>query len=356
MKKVALRFLTLSLVVYILILSFFDYVIPKELFLITGFLILGQFINYIFKKHLTIYVMKRIIGTILTLFVVATVTFLLLRTLPGGPFDEAKSLPPEVKKSIEKKYKLNEPLSTQYYDFMAGLLKGDVGTSYKYIDRPIFDIIWDSFLISLQLGVYALIFSFLIGIPMGLIAASNYNTAKDRSIMIVAISGISLPNFLLASILILIFCFTLEWFPVAFWEGPQYYVLPMIVLGVRSAALVARLTRSSVLDVMNEDYIRTARAKGLSENRVRYQHVLKNSLLPVLTSSGPIIAGVLTGSFVIELIFAIPGLGKHFVQSVTNRDYPLVLAVTLLYSFILVVSNLIVDLLYSYFDPRIELT
>jgi ABC-type dipeptide/oligopeptide/nickel transport system permease component len=173
--------------------------------------------------------------------------------------------------------------------------------------------------------------------------------------MLSAISGVSLPPFLVGPILILVFCFWLDLLPVAFWNGPAYYILPVITLGVRPAAIIARLTRASVLDVIRSDYIRTARAKGLSETKVMYKHVLKNSLIPVLTFSGPLVAGILSGSFVVEIIFAISGMGPHLVQSVSNRDYPLILGTTLIFAALLVVCNLIVDLLYSYFDPRIKL-
>ena len=355
MKKKLFQFFPLGLFLYLLILSFFDYFIPPELIILAGLLILGHFFHYVISKHMSLYVLKRIFGSLLTLFFVTTVTFFILRTLPGGPFDDTKALPPEVKKNIEAKYKLDAPLYKQYFFYMSNLIRGDLGESYKYVDRPILDIIQSSLPASFQLGIYSFLLALLIGIPLGLFAATCYNTNKDRLFMILAISGISLPNFLLASCLIALFSFHLKWFPAAFWNGPEYYVLPMIALGVRFSAIIARLTRISALDVIHSDYIRTAYAKGLSHRKVIYKHVLKNSLLPVLTACGPIFAGVLTGSFVIEVIFAIPGMGKHFVQSVTNRDYPLILSVTLLYSFLLIFANLIVDLLYSYLDPRLQL-
>jgi len=206
------------------------------------------------------------------------------------------------------------------------------------------------------LGVYALILAFLIGVPLGVFAAQRQNKLSDRTAMILSISGVSLPSFVIAPLFILLFSFHLGWLEPALWEGTLFYILPTIVLGLRPASVIARLTRSSVLDVSSADYVRTARAKGLDETRLFYKHILKNAFLPVLTFSAPLIAGILTGSFIIEKIFAIPGLGQHFINSVSNRDYPLILGTLLVYSFLLVLSNLIVDLLYTYFDPRIKLT
>ena len=302
------------------------------------------------------YVIKRILGALFTLFIIATVTFILLRTLPGGPFDQEKILPPEVKANIEAKYNLDRPPLYQYVYYLKGLMKGDMGESYKYIGRNISSIMAETLPISIQLGVYALILSYLLGVPFGVLAASRQNTWADRLLMVGAISGVSLPSFLVAPLLILFFCFYLDWFEVALWDGPSYYILPLLVLGTRPVCFIARLTRASVLEVIQSDYVRTAKAKGLHHRTVLYKHVLKNSFLPVLTFSGPLIAGILTGSFIVEHIFAIPGMAKHLVNSVTNRDYPLILGVTLIYSIILIFSNLVVDLLYSHFDPRIRLS
>lgn len=302
------------------------------------------------------YVIKRTLGALVTLFIIATVTFVLLRTLPGGPFDQEKTLPPEIKANIEVKYHLDRPLLYQYGYYLSGLIQGDMGESYKYIGRNISSIMAETLPISIQLGVYALILSYLLGIPFGVLAASRHNTWADRFLMIGAISGVSLPSFLVAPLLILFFCFYLDWFETALWEGPSYYILPLLVLGTRPVSFIARLTRASVLEVIQSDYVRTAKAKGLHQWTVLYKHVLKNSFLPVLTFSGPLIAGILTGSFIVEHIFAIPGMAKHLVNSVTNRDYPLILGATLIYSTVLIFSNLIVDLLYSHFDPRIRLS
>ena len=339
-----------------LVLSFLNYEIPPWLWLSDILSLLGLFSYYTVKKKQLAYVLKRVLGAFFTLFIIATVTFILLRTLPGGPFDQEKALPPEIKANIEAKYGINRPLLHQYGYYLSSLVRGDFGESYKYIGRNISAIIGETLPISIQLGVYALILAYLIGVPFGVLSASRHNTLTDRLLMIGAVSGVSLPSFLVAPILILFFCFYLDWFEIALWEGPSYYVLPILVLGTRPISFIARLTRASVLEVIQSDYVRTAKAKGLNHWTVLYKHVLKNSFLPVLTFSGPLIAGILTGSFIVEHIFAIPGMAKHLVNSVTNRDYPLILGVTLIYSIVLVFSNLVVDLLYSHFDPRIRLS
>ncbi|OFZ12080.1 MAG: peptide ABC transporter permease [Bdellovibrionales bacterium RBG_16_40_8] len=308
------------------------------------------------SQGLTFYVFRRILQTFFVLWVIATMTFGLLRIIPGGPFDQEKALAPEVKAAIEEKYNLNAPLYEQYGNYLLRIAKGDLGTSYKYYDRNISDMIADSLPNSFQLGIFSLILAFLVGIPAGVYAAANHNTVKDSTTMILAISSVSLPSFLVAAIMITIFTFKLGILPPALWDGTAFYIMPVVVLGLRPAAIIARLTRASVLDVIRSDYIRTARAKGLSETVILYKHVLKNSLIPVLTFAGPLAAGILSGAFIIEHIYNIPGMGKHFIMSVTNRDYPLVIAATLIFSFLLIISNLIVDILYTYFDPRIKLS
>ena len=216
--------------------------------------------------------------------------------------------------------------------------------------------------VSFQLGIYSLLFSFLIGIPLGVFAASKHNSFLDNGLMILAISGVALPSFIVGPLLVMIFSFGIPFaglsglLPPALWDSPIYYILPVITLGLRPAAIIARMTRSSMLDVIQADFVRTARAKGVSQQVVLYKHVLKNSLIPVLTISGPLIAGVLSGSFIVEIVFGVPGMGKHLVQSVTNRDYPLILGLTLVFSAMLVVANLVVDLLYTVVDPRIKLS
>ena len=348
--------LVLSQFVAILGYSFFNYEIHPVIG--WGFLLsftLG-FVTFVFVRGMGRFVLRRVLEAFFTLLVIASFTFLLLRVLPGGPFDSEKSLPPEVKANLEKKYHLNEPLLKQYLDYMNGLVHGDLGQSYKYVSRGITPIIAESLPNSIQLGVYALLISYLLGVPLGVLAGWKPGSWLDFSSMFLAVSGVALPSFLMAPIFILVFAKWLGWFEPALWDGPAYYVLPMIVLGIRPAAFIARLTRASVLEVIHADYIRTARAKGLSQRAVLFKHVLRNSLIPVLTLSGPLASGILTGSFVIERIFAIPGIAAHAIGGVTNRDYPLILATTLLFSVILVLANLITDLLMAMVDPRVQLT
>lgn len=326
--------------------------------LLMGVLALEVFVAlavFSYLNNAVIYCLKRVAEAFVTLFVIATLTFILLRLMPGGPFDAEKVLPPEIKANIEKKYGLDQSAAVQYFNYLGGVATLEFGESYKYIGRSVGDIISESFPASFVLGMYSFFLAFVIGIPLGLFAASKHNTWWDSITMGIAISGVALPNFLVGSVFIIIFSYYLKILPPAMWDSPLHYILPVVTLGIRPAAFIARLTRSSVLDVIGSDYIRTAKSKGLSQFAVLYKHVLKNSLIPVLTYSGPLLAGILSGSFVIEVLFAVPGIGKHLVQSVTNRDYPLILGLTLLYSVFLVLSNLIVDLLYSFFDPRIRL-
>jgi ABC-type dipeptide/oligopeptide/nickel transport system permease component len=338
------------------LLSFLNYEIPLALWIANGVVFVGGAALFTVMKGMTMFVVRRLIEAVLVLWVIATLTFVLLRVLPGGPFDSEKALPPEVMENIARKYKLDQPLISQYLDYLGSLVQGDLGQSYKYTSRGISSIIAESLPNSIQLGVFALIISYMIGIPMGLIAAWKRGSALDFSAMFIAISGQSLPSFLVAPIFILVFAKSLGWFEPALWAGPTYYVIPMVVLGIRPAAVIARLTRASVLEVIHSDYIRTARAKGLDAKTVLFKHVLRNSMIPVLTLTGPLAAAILTGAFIIEQIFAVPGIAKHLIQSVTNRDYPLILGTTLVFSVILVVANLITDLLMAVIDPRVKMT
>ena len=337
-------------------ISFLNYEIPLVLWLSFAFGLLICFFIYSAKKHLFIWMAGRILEAFLTLFILASITFALLRLLPGGPFDREKALPPEIKANIEAKYSLDKPLYQQYGLYLKGLMSGYLGESYKYTDRNITDILKDSLPVSIQLGLYALILAFALGIPLGVFSARRAGRFADRAAMALGISGVSLPSFVIAPVFILLFAFHFNWLEAALWEGTSFYILPAVVLGIRPASVIARLTRSSILDVSACDYARTARAKGLSEAKIFYKHILRNAFLPVLTFSAPLIAGILTGSFVIEKIFAIPGMGQHFVNSVLNRDYPLIMGALFVYGFLLILSNMIADLLYAYFDPRIKVS
>jgi ABC-type dipeptide/oligopeptide/nickel transport system permease component len=302
------------------------------------------------------YIIRRFLWFIPVLLTVTIFTFVLVRVIPGGPFDRIgdRTLPPEIVANLEAKYHLDKPMWQQYLEYMWNLAHLDLGPSFSYRTRTVNDIISDSLPVSAQLGVMAIALGVSIGIPAGCVAALKHNTWIDHSSTFIAILGYSIPSLVMGPVLIWIFALKLGWFPVARWEGPEYWVLPVLTLGVGLSASIARLTRGSLLQVLQEDYIRTARAKGLHERVVVVGHALKNSLIPVVTILGPMFAGVVTGTFVVEQIFGIPGLGKHFVTSIGNRDYPVILGTTLLYAVLLVIANLVVDITYAWLDPRIR--
>jgi len=300
------------------------------------------------------YFAKRLVSIILVLWVVASATFLLMHTIPGGPFTTEKVLPEAVLKNIEARYKLNDPLWQQYVDYMGNLLRWDLGPSFKYEGETVNNIINRSFPISGQLGLYAILLALVVGIPAGIISALKQNEWPDHLAMFGATIGFSVPSFIMASLLMFVFALKLRWFPAAMWGTPQQAVLPTLALASLPTAFFARLVRSSMLEVMNQDYIRTAKAKGLPGNTVIWRHAIKNAIMPVVTYLGPLTAGIMTGSFVVERIFAIPGLGQHFVTSIYNRDYTAILGITVFYSILLVLFNFIVDVAYAFIDPRIK--
>lgn len=300
------------------------------------------------------FLVRRLITVFLTLVALATLTFFLLRVVPGGPFDSDKALPPDIKANVEEKFKLHLPLHEQYFEYMKGLARLDFGPSFKYMGRTVTEIIADTLPVSMELGVYSLFLALLIGLPAGILSAYKQNTWVDFSTMFLAVAGVSIPSYLVAALLIFVFSIQLDLLPPALWEDWRSAILPTITLGTRPAALIARLTRASLLESIRSDYVRTARAKGLSEWTVVTKHALRNSLIPVVTLLGPLAAFVVTGTFVIEFIFAIPGMGKYFIDAVTNRDYPLVMGVTIVFGSMLVVANLLVDIAYAIIDPRIR--
>ncbi|MBL4938179.1 ABC transporter permease [Clostridium sp. YIM B02515] len=301
------------------------------------------------------YVLKRIFSSIITLWVVVTLTFTLSRVIPGGPFDSEKDTPIEVRKNLEERYKLNEPVYIQYVDYLKNLVKLDLGPSFKQKGVSINEIISRGFPVSAKLGVAAVSLAVIFGLILGIIAALKQGRWPDRVTMFISTLGVTIPAFVIATLFIYFFAEKLRWFPVYGLDTPRHYVLPAIALGGYSMAFISRLVRSSLLDVIRQDYIRTAKAKGLSETSIIIKHALKNAMLPVVTYLGPLVAGVLTGSFVIEKIFTIPGLGRSFVDSIGNRDYTAILGVTVFYSLFLVLCNLFVDLVYAFIDPRIKL-
>jgi len=297
---------------------------------------------------------RRLLHGLVVLWVVTTLTFILLRLAPGGPFDRERKLPPEVLANIEAKYHLDEPLTKQYLRYLGGVLRGDFGPSYKYLDRGVNDIIRDTLPTSAVLGALAVGFALLVSLPLGLLAAYYRGSWTDRCCMLAAALGISLPHFILGAVLIWALALQLGWFEAGRWDTIGSAVLPTMTLAAAPAAYLSALVRSSLIEALGEDFIRTARAKGVKETSVVLKHALAHSLIPVLTVMGPLIAALLTGSFVVEYVFAIPGMGRFFVTAVTDRDYPLIMGVTLIYTAILVCANLIVDLLYGYVDPRIR--
>jgi len=299
-------------------------------------------------------ILHRLVWGIPVLWLVATATFILMHVVPGGPFDQEKPLSPEIRANIDAKYHLDEPVWNQYLFYMRNLVRGDLGPSYKYIGRDVTDIIRETFPVSMQLGFSAVLISVAFGVGAGVAAASRRGTWVDHAGMFLASAGISIPSFVLGTFLIMIFSFKWHLFPAALWEGWRYGILPSITLAFLPTAYIARLTRSSMLEVLHQDFIRTARAKGFGEMHILFKHALKNSVTPVISFLGPLTAALVTGSFVIEFIYSIPGMGRYFITAVTNRDYPLIMGVTLVYAVLIVVANIVVDLAYIWLDPRMR--
>jgi oligopeptide transport system permease protein len=300
------------------------------------------------------FLLRRLFHGLAVLWIVATLTFLLMHIVPGGPFDRERRLPPEVMANIAAKYHLDEPWLSQYSRYLKGIVQGDLGPSYKYIDRSVQEVVRDTLPTSTLLGLLALLFALVVSFPLGICAAYFRNSWIDRSCMFLATLGISLPHFILWALLIWFFSLSLGWFQAGRWDQMSSVVLPTVTLGATPAAFLSYLVRSTLLETLGEDFIRTARAKGIKESLVLFKHALANSLIPTLTVLGPLTAALLTGSFVVEYVFAIPGMGRFFITAVTDRDYPLIMGVTLVYTGLLVGANLVVDLCYSWIDPRIK--
>lgn len=303
---------------------------------------------------MTKYIVKRVIMMICTLVLISLLTFILMHSVPGGPFTSDRELPEAVEAALNAKYNLDDPLPVQYLNYMVDLLHGDLGPSFKYAGRTVNEMIVSGFPVSARLGIVTICFVLLTAIPLGIVAALKNGRWQDMVIMALATLGVTIPSFVIATGLMYIFSYRLGWTPTIGLDSWKSYILPVIALGGYSLAFVARLMRSSLLEVMGQDYIRTARAKGLSEFKVVTRHALRNAMIPVITILGPTIANLLTGSFVIEKIFALPGLGVHFVQSITNRDYTAIMGVTIFYAAFLIAMIFIVDLFYCLIDPRIK--
>jgi oligopeptide transport system permease protein len=302
------------------------------------------------------YVTRRILISIPTLLVIVTVAFFMMRIAPGGPFDRERALPAEIEKNVLAAYNLDQPLILQYRDYLLGILRGDFGPSFKYRDFTVAKLLWTGFPASLKVGGLAIVLAVLLGIALGTIAALRQNTGVDYAVMATAMTGITIPNFVMAPLLTLIFGVYLSWLPVAGWNGgaPRNLILPVIALALPQIAYIARLTRGSMIEVLHTNYVRTARAKGLRERIVVARQELKGALLPVISYLGPATAQVVTGSVVIETIFGIPGIGRYFIQGALNRDYTLVMGTVIVFAVLIILLNLIVDLLYGLLDPKVK--
>jgi oligopeptide transport system permease protein len=287
-------------------------------------------------------------------FVVVTVVFFMIRFAPGGPFDSEKQVPPEILKNLEAKYHLDEPLWKQYFRYWGDLAHFDLGPSFKYANRTVNEIIAESLPVSLELGCISLVWALLIGITAGGLAALKPNSAYDYIPMSISILGICLPTFVIGPLLVLFFGIWVQWFPVAGWNSWHDRILPSLTLGFAYAAYISRLTRGGLMEIRNQDFIRTARAKGLSESRVIIRHALRGGLLPVVSYMGPALAGIISGALVTETIFNIPGLGRFFIESAINRDYTVVMGTSLLYFSLIFVCNFFVDVIYVFLDPRVR--
>ncbi len=301
------------------------------------------------------YIGKRFLYMLISLWVIATLTFVMMHLAPGGPFASEKKLPPQIIANLEAHYNLDKPLPVQYALYMKNLIMFDLGPSIKSEARNVNDILADGFPVSAQLGLEAMVIAVLAGLIMGIIASLRHNRVPDYTVMFLAVVGLAVPSFVLAPLFQKYF--GLEWslWPIAGWGSFEDTILPSIALAFTPLALMTRLMRSSMLEVMAQDYIRTARAKGLTPARVITRHAIRNAILPAITIVGPLAVDIVTGSFVIEKIFSIPGIGKYFVDSIFNRDYSVIMGVTIFYSALLLMVNLLVDIAYTWVDPRIKL-
>lgn len=318
-------------------------------------------------KNILKFLIKRIAMGLVTLWLVITITFFLIHMLPGDPFQSEKAIPPKVKENLMAKYHLDRPLGEQYVEYLKNIAKGDLGASMKVRGRTVNDVINKSFFVSADLGARSIIFALVLGIPLGIIAALKRGKYQDKLSMIIAIIGISVPSFVLAGLMqkyfvdihngILIDEYNLPLVRILLsgWDRPEKKILPVVALGLYTVALIARLLRDKMIEVMGQDYIRLAIAKGVKPKNIVFKHALRNAILPIITIMGPTIAAVLTGSFVIEKMFSIPGLGKYFVDSINDRDYTMVLGVTVFYAIFLIIMMILVDIVYVIVDPKIKL-
>jgi oligopeptide transport system permease protein len=301
------------------------------------------------------FILRRFLGLIFTLWIVFTLSFLLMRAVPGGPYSNERNLPPEIEENFKERYELNLPIYEQYWNRLREMVRGDLGPSQRLLDFSVNEVIRQGLPVSACLGILALTFAITLGLCAGIVSALYRGSMADIALMSIATVGIALPSFVIGGLSIMLFVFVIPIFPAAGWGTLRQLVLPAICLGSVYAAEIARITRTGMLDALSQDFVRTARAKGLSELAVALRHALPTALLPVVSFLGPAVAGILTGSVVVERIFAIPGLGWHFVQSALQRDYTVSMGLVLLYTLLLYSMNFLVDLSYSILDPRVEL-
>ena len=304
---------------------------------------------------MTTFLLRRVLLMVPTLWVIATLTFFLIHGAPGGPFQSEREIPAAAKAQLLAKYGLDRPLHEQYLSFLANAVRFDFGPSYKFPSRQVREIIFEALPVSAELGGWALLLALIMGVPIGVLAAVKQNSRTDYAAMGAALAGVSVPNFVLGPALVLGLSLTVFMFPPALWQGPQSRVLPVVTLATAYVAYIARLTRAGMLEVLRQDYIRTARAKGLAERVVVFKHALKLGILPVVSYLGPAAARIVMGSIVVESIFSVPGLGRYLVNAAFNRDYTLVMGTVLFYATFLMVLNLVIDVAYTRLDPRVEL-
>jgi len=306
---------------------------------------------------MTTYVLRRLLWVLPSLFVVFTLTFILVHATPGSPWDESdKPLPAAVKENLARQYHLDDPLPKQYVDYLVNVLHGDLGPSYRSVERSVSEIIAATLPVSAQLGLASMLFAIVVGVPLGALAAVKHNTWIDYVSSLITVTGLATPPFVRVSLLIVFFSIGLGWLPTGGWEGifDSRAIIPILAIGLGPAAILARYTRSSLLEVHGQDFIRTARAKGLTETAVVVRHAMKNALIPVVTVAGVTLANVITGAFFVERIYSVPGIARQFVDSVSGRDYPLLLGIVLVFALLISLVNLLVDLSYGFLDPRIR--
>jgi oligopeptide transport system permease protein len=299
-------------------------------------------------------ILRRLLTGLLTLFVVISLTFLLLRLMPGGPFDQERKVPPAIQANMEARYHLNEPLWKQYAIYIGGVVRGDLGPSYKYKSRSVSDIVGEATITSGKLGLMALLLGTTLGIALGAMAGLSRNRYIDGMLTLLGVASISTPLFIFGGFLVLLFSLTLNWLPAATLESPRHFILPVLSLSLMPFSYAFLLTRTTVRETRSQQYVLIKRSEGLSEGVIAIKHILRNSLIPIVSILGPVAAAIITGSFAVEYIFAIPGLGKHFVTAVTNRDYTLVMGITIIYGAALIVFNTLTDIVYGMLDPRLR--